>query len=176
MDQYELIRTANRVYGKSIRAIAREYGHSRKTIRKALAGLEPRYRRHKDPVAPIMGPFASIVESWLQGDLDNPPKQRHTARRVYTRLVAEHGFAGSEATVRRWVRQCRGRWGIGSKQAVIPLDPECAREAEVDWGTAHVRMNGEPGTVKIFCMRSLQLPLRDYMSTSRTALLSLPAC
>jgi len=39
MDQYELIRTANRVYSKSIRAIAREYGHSRKTIRKALLAL-----------------------------------------------------------------------------------------------------------------------------------------
>jgi transposase len=154
MDQYELIRTANRIYEKSIRAIAREYGHSRKTIRKALAGLEPRYRRQKDPVAPIMGPFARIVETWLQDDLSNPPRQRHTARRVYTRLVVEHGFAGSEATVRRWVRQCRGRLGIGSKRAVIPLDPECAREAEVDWGTAHVRMNGESRTVKIFCMRS----------------------
>ena len=65
MDQYELIRTANRVYGKSIRAIAREYGHSRKTIRKALWGLEPKYRRKKEPVAPVMGPFADIVEGWL---------------------------------------------------------------------------------------------------------------
>ena len=41
MDQYELIRAASRVYGKSISAISREYGHSRKTIRKALAGFEP---------------------------------------------------------------------------------------------------------------------------------------
>ena len=38
MDQYELIRTANRVYGKGIREIAREYGHHRETIRKALRG------------------------------------------------------------------------------------------------------------------------------------------
>jgi hypothetical protein len=41
MDQYELIRTAHRVYGKSIRTIARETGHHRSTIRKALAGFEP---------------------------------------------------------------------------------------------------------------------------------------
>ena len=51
MDQYELIRTANRLYAKSIRAIAREYGHSRKTIRKTLAGLEPKYRRKQEPFA-----------------------------------------------------------------------------------------------------------------------------
>jgi transposase len=154
MDQYELIRTANRVYAKSIRAIAREYGHSRKTIRKALAGMEPRYRRHKEPYAPIMGPFASTVEAWLKRDRDIPPKQRHTARRAYTRLIGECGFTGSEATVRVWVRQCKERLGYGSKQAVIPLDPECAREAEVDWGTAQVRMGGQLQTVKIFCMRS----------------------
>ena len=38
MDQYELIRTAHRVYGKSIREIRREIGHHRETIRKALKG------------------------------------------------------------------------------------------------------------------------------------------
>ena len=66
MDQYELIRTANRVCAKSIRAIAREYGHSRKTIRKALAGVEPKYRRKKEPFAQVMGPYAGIVEAWYR--------------------------------------------------------------------------------------------------------------
>ena len=42
MDQYELIRTAHRVYKKSIRQIARETGHTRRTVRKVLAGQEPR--------------------------------------------------------------------------------------------------------------------------------------
>ncbi len=154
MDQYELIRTANRVYRKSIRAIAREYGHSRKTIRKVLAGLEPKYRRKKERFAPVMGPYAAIVEAWLKQDLEVWPKQRHTARRVYTRLVEEHGFRGSEVTVRLWVRRFRERLGYRSKDAVIPLDPECAREAEVDWGTAQVRMAGRLVTVQIFCMRS----------------------
>ena len=154
MDQYELIRTAHRVYGKSIREIAREYGHSRKTIRKALTGLEPKYRRKKDPPCPRMDPIAKTIEAWLQGDKERPRKQRHTARRVYSRLVEDHGFKGSEATVRRWVRQCKNRLGLGMQQAVVPLDPECAKEAEIDWGTAHVHMAGELRTVKIFCMRS----------------------
>jgi len=154
MDQYELIRTAHRVYGKSIREIAREYGHSRKTIRKALMGLPPAYRRAKEPFAPVMGPFMITVEKWLQDDLDRPRKQRHTARRVFARLVSEHGFQGSEATVRRWVRMCKSRLGLGKPQAVIPLDPEIAREAEVDWGAAQVRMRGESRGIKIFCMRS----------------------
>ena len=37
---------------------------------------------------------------------------------------------------------------------MVPLDPEPASEAEVDWGTAWVRMNGEDLQVKLFCMRS----------------------
>ena len=34
MDHYSYIRTAHHVYGKSIRQISRETGHSRETIRK----------------------------------------------------------------------------------------------------------------------------------------------
>ena len=36
MDQYEYIRTAKRVYKKSIREICRDTGHSRNTVRKVL--------------------------------------------------------------------------------------------------------------------------------------------
>ena len=49
VDQYNYIRTAYRVYGKKIRQIARETGHSRNTIKKALArqfvGYQPRARQ-----------------------------------------------------------------------------------------------------------------------------------
>ena len=154
MDQYELIRTADRVYKKSIRQIARETGHTRRTVRKVLAGQEPKYRREKEPACPVMDPVAGIVEAWLQADRDRPVKQRHTAHRVWQRLVEEHEFTGAEPTVRRWVRERKTRLGWNQTGAVVPLDPEHAREAEVDWGTAWVRMNGEDRQVKLFCMRS----------------------
>ena len=71
------------------------------TIRKALRGLEPKYRRVKPVVHPVMGPVAETVKRWLREDRERPVKQRHTARRIYTRLVEEEGFQGSETTVRR---------------------------------------------------------------------------
>ena len=154
MDQYELIRTAHRVYGKSIRQIQRETGHHRVTIRKALRGLEPKYRRVKPVVHPVMGPVAETVKRWLREDRERPVKQRHTARRIYTRLVEEEGFQGSETTVRRWVREWKASQGWGRREAVVPLDPEVAREAEVDWGTAWVRMAGQRRRIKLFVMRS----------------------
>ena len=64
MDQYELIRTARRVYKKSIRQIARDTGHSRVTIRKVLAGLEPKYRRNKEPACAVKDAFGPVVERW----------------------------------------------------------------------------------------------------------------
>lgn len=154
MDQYELMRTAHRVYKKSIRCIARQYGHSRKTVRKVLAGMEPKYRREKNRPSPVMAPYKGIIENWLQQDESSPAKQRHTARRIYTRLVAEHGFRGAEVSVRRWVRIYKADLGLGRKEAVIPLDPEVAREAEVDWGTAWARIGGQEQRIKYFCMRS----------------------
>ena len=154
MDQYELIRTAHRVYGKSIRQIQRETGHHRVTIRKALRGLEPKYRRVKPVLHPVMGPVAETVKRWLREDRERPVKQRHTARRIYTRLVEEEGFQGSETTVRRWVREWKASQGWGQREAVVPLDPEAAREAEVDWGTAWVRMAGQRRRIKLFVMRS----------------------
>ena len=38
VDQYDLIRTSYRVYGKKIKQIARETGHSKNTIKKVLRG------------------------------------------------------------------------------------------------------------------------------------------
>ena len=95
MDPYELIRTAHRVYGKSIREIRRETGHHRETIRKVLKGLEPKYRRRKPTRCPVMDPVAPIIEGWLLGDRDRPRRQRHTSRRIWDRLVEEHGFGGA---------------------------------------------------------------------------------
>ena len=119
MDQFELIRTASRVYGKSVRQIRRETGHHRATIRKALAGTEPKYRRLKEPRGPVMDSVAKIIEQWLMGDRQQPRKQRHTARRVYTRLVEEHQFKGAEVSVRQW----KAAQGWGRREAVLLLDP-----------------------------------------------------
>ena len=154
MKQYELIRTAHRVYGKGIREISRDFGHHRSTMRRALAGDEPVYSRKKVPHSPVMEPVAATVEEWLKEDRKNHKKQRHTARRVYTRLVEEQGFKGGESTVRRWVRQKKQELGFDTTEAMVPLCPEAGKEAEVDWGTAQVIMNGVPTQVKLFCMRS----------------------
>jgi transposase len=135
VDQYSYIRTANRVYGKKIREIARDTGHSKNTVKKALRGEYEGYSGRKVQPYPVLGPYLSIIDRWLEGDKDKPKKQRHTAKRVYDRLCHEHDFEGGDRTIRRYVRDAKMRFGLTTGGVFIPLDPELGLEAEVDWGT-----------------------------------------
>ncbi len=154
MDQYELIRTAHFKYGKGVREIAREYGHSRKTVRKALKGMTPRYRREKEPHHPVMGRYREMIDRWLIEDQKQPRKQRHTANRVYRRLATECDFVGGESTVRRYVRLRRADLGIGKNEPMVPMAYAVESGAEVDWGEIRLRIGDTVQKVKIFCMRS----------------------
>jgi len=40
---------------------------------------------------------AEIVKRWLEEDLQRPRKQRHTAKRIWERLVTEHSFTGRKS-------------------------------------------------------------------------------
>jgi transposase len=154
MDQYEYVRIAHRVYGKSVRQIQRETGHDRKTIRKALRNEPFRYAKRVHQPCGVIGPYREVIDGWLEADQEVAKKQRHTARRIYHRLVSEQSFSGSEVTVRRYVRGAKIGLGISACRAFIPLDPDCGQEAEVDWGSAEGIISGERVRMKFFCMRS----------------------
>jgi len=154
VDQYSYIRTAHRVYGKKIREIVRDTGHSRNTVRKALSEEHCGYSTRKDQPYPVLGPYRDIIDRWLNGDKDKPKKQRHTAKRIYSRLCYEHGFEGSDRTVRKYVHDARRLLGLDSSLVFIPLDPEPGFEAEVDWGTSYAVLADEHVKLKMFCMRS----------------------
>ena len=154
MDQYELIRTAHRVYGKNISEIVRDTGHSRNTVKKALRGELCGYTKRRSQPYPVLGPYVAVIDEWLLRDKEQPKKQRHTAHRIYERLVAEHGFVGGEPTVRRYVREAKARLGLNGQAAFIPLDPDVGREAEIDWGAATAIISGQRCQIKYFCMRS----------------------
>ena len=101
MFEVEVIRKKHINQGWSIRKIARCLGISRTTVRKALKSAQaPRYELAQPRPAPVMDAVADVVMAWIKADEDAPPKQRHTARRIYVRLVEEYGFCGAESTVR----------------------------------------------------------------------------
>lgn len=155
VEQIEQIRRAYYQDHKSIRAIAREQGHGRDVIRAAIAGTEPgppRYRlRHPKP-QPVREVIAPVIEGWLTADQEAPRKQRHTATRIYHRLVAEHGYTGSERTVRLCVRE----WKTAHRDdalGFVPLAYGPGAEAQCDWGAAVVRIGGVEQEAAIFSIR-----------------------
>ncbi len=154
VDQYDFIRTSHRVYGKKIKEIARETGHSKNTIKKVLRGEYKGYKEREKQPFPVLEPYLEIIDGWLESDKEEPKKQRHTAVRVYNRLKEEHDFQGAETTVRRYVRQAKLRLGLDGRQVFIPSDPEAGVEGEVDWGRCHAIIGGQKTLLKFFCMRS----------------------
>ena len=134
VDDYGAIRRARRD-GLSIRQIARQFGHSRKTVRHALVHADP----HPEPLtrnrpAPKLGPFQSIIDQILRDDQTAPPKQRHTAAQVFRRLHDEHDYRGGYAQVQRYVRAQRPR----HEETFIPLGHLPGQRLEADFGHIHV--------------------------------------
>ena len=134
VDDYGAIRRARRD-GMSIRQIARQFGHSRKTVRHVLKHAEP----HPEPLdqGPIrsqLGPFQAVIDQILLDDETAPPKQRHTAAQLFRRLRDEHGYRGGYAQVQRYMRKHRRR----HQETFIPLGHLPGQRLEADFGHIHV--------------------------------------
>lgn len=150
VEHYELIRRKVLIDGLSRRAVARELGHSRKTIDKALAAAKPPgYRQQQPRQQPVLEPVKAVIDAWLEEDQRRPRKQRHTAQRIYERLRSEHGFSGSVCTVQRYLARRR----FGQQEVFMPLVYSPGEEAQVDWGEATVLIQGQERKVQLFCMR-----------------------
>jgi transposase len=104
VELFAAIRRGSRIEGLSVRALARKYRVHRRTVREALTSAFPKPRKKQPPRRSRLDPFKPAVDAMLRADLDAPRKQRHTARRIFDRLVAEHEREGiSYATVSDYV-------------------------------------------------------------------------
>lgn len=139
--------------------IARALGISRNTVAKyaSTGDLSPAPPLAPERAKPAIDPFAGWVPEVLSDDLSAPRKQRHTARRIYDRLVEEEGYAGSYATVCRFVRE----WRLAQRQS--PGDGYL----ELDWapGTMQVDYGNFVATV---AGRSLELKMLAPAPRNRT--------
>jgi transposase len=118
METYAAVRRFVFVEGKSRREAARVFGLSRDTIAKMCRySAPPGYVRSKQPERPKLGPLVPVIDAILEADKTAPPKQRHTAKRIFERLRMEHGYAGGYTVVKDYVRIARTR----SREVFVPL-------------------------------------------------------
>ena len=153
VELFESIRTAVNREGLSIHKAAERFGVHRKTVRQALRSAVPPERKRAPVVRPRLGPYEETVRAWLRADADVPPKQRHTATRVWQRLVDEEGAEVSRSAVSVMVRALRAELGSVAKAAHIPQEHLPGQEAEVDFGDVFVVVGGTRIRAKLFSMR-----------------------
>ena len=154
VDLYVRVRRACMVEGMSSREAARVFGLHRDTVRKMLEhSVPPGYRRQSPPRRPKLDPYRGVIDRILEEDRSLPKKQRHTAKRIYERLRAEHSFTGKYTIVKDYVREHRRR----TREMYVPLSHP-AGHAQCDFGQAKAVIGGVEQTVHYFV---LDLPHSD---------------
>jgi hypothetical protein len=80
------------VEGKGRRAAARVFGLSRDTIAKMCRySAPPGYVGSKALERPKLGLLVPVIDAILESDKTAPPKQRHTAKRIFERQLLQSG-------------------------------------------------------------------------------------
>ena len=154
VDLYVRVRRACMVEGMSTREAARVFGLHRDTVRKMLEySVPPGYRRDSPPRRPKLDPYRGVIDRILEDDRSLPKKQRHTAKRIYERLRAEHRFSGKYTIVKDYVRERRRR----TREMYVPLSHPPGH-AQCDFGQAKAVIGGVEQTIHYFV---LDLPHSD---------------
>lgn len=82
---------------------------------------------------PVLKDYITIIDSWLEDDIRQPRKQRHTVKRIHERLKKEHQFSGSYGSVKKYVRKKKYIMHQ-SNEGFLPLSQSIAH-AQIDFGS-----------------------------------------
>lgn len=131
---------------KSLRGIAAEMGCDFKTVRKYA------YMDDFNIEIPIkqtrgqkLDPFKDLIDYWMEEDLKEHPKQRHTAKAIHRELKKHYPkeFDVSPRSVRTYVAEKKKEFVMTKKsnQGYIPLE-HAPGTAQADFGEAYFIENG----------------------------------
>ncbi|MEU6587474.1 hypothetical protein [Nocardia sp. NPDC046763] len=124
----------------------------------ALTSAFPEARKQYPTRGSKLDPFHPFIDEMLREDLDAPRKQRHTIKRIYARLIDEHGMDDvSYQRVRDYVSkrkpQIRVEPGREPAQVFISQTHRPGDEAEVDFGEVTVELRGARVVLYLFSLR-----------------------
>jgi len=175
VDLFEQLRQEHEFGVGTIAGVAAKFGVHRRMVRQAIAAALPPVRRYTARVKPKMDAVSAFIDQVLDEDRRAPRKQRHTARRIYRRILTEIPDAGvAESTVRNHVRNRRRSMGLVQRETFVPQSYALGHEAQVDWYEAWADLGGERTRVQVFAMRSMASGAafhRGYLHATQQAFL-----
>jgi len=149
MEQVHAIRHLVLAEGWGVRRVAREFGVSRNTVRRYLAGAEPGVRKRSARPRPVLervrARMDEILEDsprWTQG------KQRLTATRLHGMLV-EAGHEVGVTLVKEYVAEYKRR----RREVFVPLEYLPGDLGEVDFFEVWVDLAGKRTKAFLFVIR-----------------------
>lgn len=154
VDIYSAIRTRYSD-GESMRSIAKDLGISRQTVKKYCEGathpeVRKDYQREPDVITDHIKTF--ILSCFKEDENENLKKQKHTAKKIYDRLLAEKRFSGAYSTIRATVSSLRAERAV-PPQSSVPLSYAPGEAIQIDWGEATVYIDGQRTKLYTFCGR-----------------------
>ena len=129
--------------GKSIRAISRETGLSRNTVRKYLRAAGIPERKPHPQRGSKLDPYKDIIQEMINSGIFN-------CEVIYER-IRDEGYTGGRTILRDYVRPFRPRKQV---LAVPRYETGPGRQAQVDWGeyTYIDEVTGEAHKLYVFVM------------------------
>lgn len=153
VDQVHVIRHKVLVEKQPIRAVAREMGVARNTVRRYLVESEPERKEAGPRERPVLERIGHRVQELLSDRRLSSGKQRWTAPVVQEVLLSE-GLEASERTIRR----CMAEWKRSRAEVFVPLVYRPGEMAEVDFFEVVVGPPEARRKAHLFLMREMYGP------------------
>jgi transposase len=153
VDEIGNVRRAYWVQGKKIKAIARETGLSRGTVRRIVRSGETvlTYERKEQPL-PKLGLFVEQLNKLLEANMAKRKRDRLTTKRL-TEQLREVGYTGGYDAVRRYAQRWRQEHAAESAAAFVPLTFPPGESYQFDWSHEIIILDGVTTEVKVAHMR-----------------------
>ncbi len=159
------IRRAHFVQGKTIKAISREFGIARNTIRRILRSGETSFAYQRDvQPRPKLGQWTDELERRLIANDRLSRRERLGLIRIFEDL-RDAGYQGGYDAIRRYDTVRRRKQGTGLSDAFVPLSFAPGEAYQFDWSHEVIVLRGVTTTIKVAQVRlchSRMLFVRAY--------------